>query len=55
MRNHSLYLKDILESMLSIEEFVEDMSFENFEKDDKTQSAVSRKFEIIGEAVKQIP
>jgi len=31
------------------------MSFEDFEKDDKAFSAVLRKFEIIGEAAKNIP
>ena len=30
-------------------------SFEDFKKDDKTSSAVIRKFEIIGEAAKQVP
>lgn len=55
MRDYKLYLKDILEAMESIENFVGAMSFENFLKDDKTVSAVIRKFEIIGEATKQIP
>jgi uncharacterized protein with HEPN domain len=54
-RNYKLYLKDILEAMVSIEKFVEGMSFEEFRGDDKTVSAVIRKFEIIGEATKQIP
>lgn len=31
------------------------MSLEAFQADDKTNSAVLRKFEIIGEAAKQIP
>jgi uncharacterized protein with HEPN domain len=55
MRNQRLYLKDILDAMESIEKFVQDMNFEDFKKDDKTVSAVIRKFEIIGEATKQIP
>ncbi len=55
MRNHRLYLKDILAAMESIEQFVQDMNFEDFKKDDKTVSAVIRKFEIIGEAAKQVP
>jgi len=41
--------------MESIEKFVENMSFEEFRKDDKTVSAVIRKLEIIGEATKKIP
>lgn len=54
-RNYKIYLKDILEAMESIERFVKEMSFEEFRKDDKTASAVIRKFEIIGEATKKIP
>ena len=55
MRDYQLYLKDILSAMDSIETFVEGMSFEEFRADDKTASAVIRKFEIIGEATKNIP
>jgi len=55
MRDHSFYLSDILKAFESIESFVEGQSFENFKKDDKTSSAVIRKFEIIGEAAKQVP
>ena len=55
MRDYQLYLKDILSAMDSIEAFVEVMSFEEFRADDKTASAVIRKFEIIGEATKNIP
>ena len=55
MRDYNLYLKDILAAIDSIEEFVKDMDLEAFQEDDKTASAVMRKFEIIGEATKQIP
>jgi uncharacterized protein with HEPN domain len=55
MRDHKIYLKDILAAVESIEAFVKGMSFQEFRADDKTGSAVIRKFEIIGEAVKQIP
>ena len=55
MRDLGLYLKDILHAMESIEAFVEGISFETFQADDKTSSAVIRKFEIIGEATKQVP
>jgi uncharacterized protein with HEPN domain len=54
-RNYRIYFKDILEAMESIEKFVGNMSFEEFRVDDKTTSAVIRKFEIIGEATKKIP
>ena len=55
MRKYSLYLSDILKALEAIESFVEGLSFEDFKKDDKTSSAVIRKFEIIGEAAKQVP
>lgn len=55
MRDISLYLQDILDAMLAIEQFVEGISFDEFKTDDKTSSAVIRKFEIIGEAAKRIP
>ena len=54
-RNYKLFLKDILEAMESIEKFTEGMSFEEFKTNDLVSSAVIRKFEIIGEATKQIP
>jgi uncharacterized protein with HEPN domain len=54
-KDYKLYLKDIAEAMESIEQFVKGISFDDFAKDDKTASAVIRKFEIIGEATKQIP
>jgi len=55
MRSYRLYLEDILESIDRIELFVENMDFEAFKADDKTSSAVIRKLEIIGEAVKGVP
>ncbi|MDO9045859.1 MAG: DUF86 domain-containing protein [Methanobacteriaceae archaeon] len=55
MRDPKLYLKDILEAMDSIELFIGEMDFDEFKEDDKTSSAVIRKFEIIGEATKNLP
>jgi uncharacterized protein with HEPN domain len=54
-REYSLFVKDILEAMEKIEEFVGSMDFDEFVGDDKTASAVVRKLEIIGEASKNIP
>jgi uncharacterized protein with HEPN domain len=54
-RDLRLYLKDILDAIKAIENFVEGMDFESFQSDDKTSSAVIRKFEIIGEAARNIP
>lgn len=55
MRDYRLYLKDILTAIESIEGFVQGMTLETFQGDDKTTSAVMRKLEIIGEATKRIP
>ena len=54
-RDIKLYLKDILEAMEAIEKFVKDMNFEEFRNNDLVSSAVIRKFEIIGEATRNIP
>ena len=54
-RDYRLFVEDILDSLEKIEEFVADMSFEEFVNDDKTSSAVISKFEIMGEASKFIP
>lgn len=54
MRNHKLFIQDILNAMEAIEKFVKGMDFKEFLKDDKTISAVIRKFEIVGEATKNI-
>ena len=55
MRDHSFYLKDIFHAIESIEAFTAGMNYDLFVVDDKTLSAVIRKLEIIGEAVKQLP
>jgi len=55
MRDYSLYLRDILAAIESIEQFVAGMGLDAFQSDDKTVSAVVRKLEVIGEASKHIP
>jgi len=54
-KNSFMYLRDIKNAITSIEKFIKDMNFDQFHSDDKTSSAVIRKFEIIGEATKNIP
>ena len=54
-RNISIYIKDILENMQRAERFIEDMDYTEFLNDEKTNFAVTRCIEIIGEAVKHIP
>lgn len=55
MRVPALYLKDILECIELIEQFVAGMELEDFKKDIKTSDAVIKRFENIGEATKNIP
>lgn len=54
-RNYLVYLEDIQESMERILSFIENMTYDEFEKDIKTQDAVIRNFEIIGEAANNLP
>ncbi|OHB99451.1 MAG: hypothetical protein A3G70_04175 [Planctomycetes bacterium RIFCSPLOWO2_12_FULL_39_13] len=54
-RDYRLFIEDIMDCIEKIEQFVGDLSFDEFVKDDKTSSAVVRKLEIIGEATKNIP
>lgn len=54
-RKIELYLNDILISIKRIEDYVKNLSFREFSKDQKTIDAVIRNLEIIGEAVKKIP
>jgi uncharacterized protein with HEPN domain len=49
------YLDDILESISNIKLFLADIDLTTFQKDTKTQYAVIRGLEIIGEASKKIP
>lgn len=49
------YIDDILISIDMIEKFVDGIDFDKFSRDDKTNYAVARALEIIGEAVKKIP
>ena len=48
-------LEDILDAIQNIEDFTSGVSFEYFVNDTKTNYAVIKCFEIIGEASRQIP
>ena len=54
-RDYKLYLQDIRDSVKYIEEYVMDISEEDFKKDRKLQDAVVRRLEIMGEASRNIP
>jgi len=55
MRSHTLYISEIAAALEKIAEFTAGMTYDEFLADDRTQSAVIRKFEIVGEATKKIP
>lgn len=55
-RELRLFLQDIVESIEQIEEYYEEIETEEkFMHDQKTQDAIVRRLEIIGEATKNIP
>ena len=54
-RDISIYVKDILENMERAENFLQGMNYEEFTSDEKTNFAVIRCIEIMGEAAKHIP
>jgi len=54
-KSPKVHLEDILTSVSRIEEYTNDLSFENFNKDQKTIDAVIRNLEIVGEAARNIP
>lgn len=54
-RDYKLYLKDINESIKDIENYMKNVSEEEFNKNKLLRDAVIRRFEIIGEAIRNIP
>lgn len=53
-RSDADLLEDILISMRRIQEYISEITYSDFRNDYKTQDAVIRNIEIIGEAVKKI-
>jgi uncharacterized protein with HEPN domain len=54
-RDLKLYYEDILKAIEEVEEFIGDLSFDNFSKDTKVVRAVTMDFIVIGEAAKHVP
>jgi uncharacterized protein with HEPN domain len=54
-RDFQVYIEDIIDAMTKAEMFVAGMTYEQFEADLKTNFAVVRAIEIIGEATKRLP
>lgn len=53
-RDPQTRLRDIEESILAIETFVQGMNFSTYIKDVRTQAAVERKLLLIGEAARKL-
>lgn len=53
-RNDIDLIQDIAESVVRITSYTLNMEYEEFRKDKKTQDAVIRSIEIIGEATKKL-
>ena len=54
-REYRLFLQDIIDACRHIQAFVKGMDVDAFLLDEKTCSAVVQKFEVIGEATKNVP
>ena len=54
-REWKLRVRDILEAITSIQEYVKGMDLEAFVKDPKTIDAVEFRFTVIGEAARHVP
>lgn len=54
-RDYKLYINDIRESIIQIEEYTKNISEQEFKKNKQIQDAVIRRLEIIGEASRNIP
>ena len=54
-RDFRLQIEDILAAILKIRAYVNDMNYDAFCADSKTQDAVVRNLEIIGEAARSLP
>ena len=54
-RDYTDYVADMLESARKAREFVAGMTCEKFVADEKTQYAVVRALEVLGEAAKKVP
>ena len=54
-RDPRLYVDDMLEAITQIREYIAFMDYDAFTRDRKTQDAVVRNLEIIGEAAGRLP
>jgi len=55
MKDPKIFVGHILESINFIEKYTDQLDFEDFANNQQVQDSVLRRFEIIGEAVKNLP
>src|SRR3989344_8593739 len=55
IKDPKVFIGHILESIEAIEEYLKDFAHDSFLGSRQTQDSVIRRFEIIGEAVKNLP
>ena len=55
MKDPTILLVDILDSIRSIREYTSGLDLDGFLQDAKTQDAVIRRFEVMGEAARRTP
>lgn len=55
MRDYKIYLNDIMNCIKKIKKYTDNVSYDEFNKNELIQDGVIRNLEIIGEAVKKLP
>ena len=55
MRRENAYLRDILQAIDRSSQFIDGMTKDDFLADEKTQAAVARQIEVVGEAASRLP
>lgn len=53
-RSQILLLRDILKAMLKIQEFTQQIDFEDYKTDQKTMDAVAMNFVVVGESANKL-
>jgi len=53
--DYGTYIEDIIEHMNYAEDFIKNLTFEEFAKDKKTILSVTKCIQVVGEATKHIP
>jgi uncharacterized protein with HEPN domain len=54
-RDYRLFIQDIIDSIIKIEDYTSGLTFDAFQSNEMVKDAVLRNFEIIGEASSHIP